>query len=208
VRIVAGKAKGRTLQAPPGSRTRPTSDRVREAMFSMLVSLGGIDDAEVADLFAGSGALGIEALSRGARRATFVDWDREALRAVGANLDRLGLAGPSARLVNADARHHAATVGPADVVFADPPYVFEAWTALLDALTGGGFEGLAVLESGAEVELAENWDAIRAKRYGSTVVTIARPLSPGPSSQALSPDHLADDVSPTRGRRASTRGAR
>jgi 16S rRNA (guanine966-N2)-methyltransferase len=86
VRVVAGAARGRPLRAPAGRGTRPTSDRVREAMFSMLASMDALEGAVVVDLFAGSGALGIEALSRGAGRAVFVDDDRSALDAVQANL--------------------------------------------------------------------------------------------------------------------------
>src|SRR5205807_2939069 len=120
VRVVAGAFKGRRLQAPAGGRTRPTSDRVREALFSIL---GDVSDARVLDLYAGSGALGIEALSRGAAGATFVDSDREAVVAIRANLaltgtdDRASVVRSPVGSFLAAGRH-----GPFDLVFLDPPY--------------------------------------------------------------------------------------
>src|ERR687892_855757 len=92
VRVVGGSARGRTLVAPPGGRTRPTSDRVREAIFNALWSRGAVEGARVADLFAGSGALGVEALSRGAAHATFVDSDRAARAAIHRNVETCGVA--------------------------------------------------------------------------------------------------------------------
>src|SRR5436309_4205711 len=120
MRIVAGEWGGRTLRAPPGGRTRPTADRVREALFSIL---GPIDGLRVLDLFAGSGALGIEALSRGAAQATFVERARPALTALRANLEALEI---SAEVHAGDARaflRNAAQAGRTyDLVFVDPPY--------------------------------------------------------------------------------------
>src|SRR5438093_104252 len=101
MRVVAGTARGRRLQAPPGRDVRPTSDRVREAVFSSLASLDVIEGATVADLFAGSGAMGVEALSRGAASATFVDSSAAAVAAIRANLADTGLAG-TATVVRAD----------------------------------------------------------------------------------------------------------
>ena len=126
MRVVAGEYRGRRLRAPAGRSTRPTADRVREALFSMLGSVVGL---RVLDLFAGSGALGIEALSRGAREATFVDSDPRAVAAIRRNLDDLGL-GPGATgaaPVTAVLRREAiaylsAATGPFDLVFVDPPY--------------------------------------------------------------------------------------
>src|SRR5918999_4707697 len=121
MRVIAGRYGGRRLQAPPGAATRPTSDRVREALFSVLG--GRVDGANVLDLFAGSGALGIEALSRGAAEATFVDSAPAAARAVRANLEALGL---EAEVHRADARAflRAARKGGRqyDLVLIDPPY--------------------------------------------------------------------------------------
>jgi 16S rRNA (guanine966-N2)-methyltransferase len=118
LRVVAGHLRGRRLTAPPGRGTRPTSDRVREAVFSILGPLGG---ARVLDLFAGSGALGIEALSRGARHATFVDRDARAIAAIRRNLAALEL--DSATVDRRDALTFLkAATGPWDLVFLDPPY--------------------------------------------------------------------------------------
>ena len=170
MRVVAGTAKGRRLQAPAGSSTRPTADRVREATFNALGSLGALDGT-VLDLFAGSGALGIEALSRGAASATFVDEDGRALAAVRANLEATGLAA-SATVVRSDAARFVAGAGHVDLALLDPPYAFsdEQWSALLAALDAD----VAVLESDREVPVPAPWRVLRAKRYGGTVVQIAR----------------------------------
>lgn len=175
MRIVAGSLKGRALQAPPGSRTRPTSDRVREAMFSMVGSLVDVEGTAVVDLFAGSGALGIEALSRGAAPVTFVEHDRRALATITDNLAHLGLDGPQVRVQPGDALTHLVVAADAAIVFADPPYAFEQWAELGTGLQGNRFAGLAVLESRADIDLGPGWCVVRVKRYGGTVVTIARP---------------------------------
>lgn len=121
MRVVAGRYGGRRLSAPRGSTTRPTADRVREALFALL---GDIEAARALDLFAGSGALGIEALSRGAGSATFVDSAPSAVRAVRANLDSLGVEGAEVRRQDARAflRNARAQGRQYDLVFLDPPY--------------------------------------------------------------------------------------
>jgi 16S rRNA (guanine966-N2)-methyltransferase len=117
LRVVAGEFKGRRLAAPRGTRTRPTADRVREALFAML---GDVANARVLDLYAGSGALGIEALSRGAASAVFVDRDPKAVAAIERNLAAVGV---EAAVVKQDAlRWLARADGPFDLVFCDPPY--------------------------------------------------------------------------------------
>ena len=125
MRIVGGSLSGRVLRAPPGAATRPTSEKVREATFNILGNImGSLDGAHVLDLFAGSGALGIEALSRGAAHATFVDAGKPALAAVRGNLKELGL-DARALVVTGDAVAHAARLVPASLwrlVFVDPPY--------------------------------------------------------------------------------------
>jgi 16S rRNA (guanine966-N2)-methyltransferase len=119
VRIIAGKWRGRPIVAPKGEATRPTSDRTREALFSMLASrLGTFEGLDVADLFAGSGALGLEALSRGAASCTFVDNDRAAQEAIRANLLKLGGEGD----VRGGGAEHARFLKPLHLVFLDPPY--------------------------------------------------------------------------------------
>ena len=121
MRIIAGDWRGRRIEAPPGSATRPTADRVRETLFSMLASrLGSFEDLRVADLFAGSGALGFEALSRGAATATFVESDPMAAAAIRRNADQLGAANRIS-ILTASAMALSRS-DPFDVIFADPPY--------------------------------------------------------------------------------------
>lgn len=172
MRVIAGTARGRRLVAPEGSTTRPTPDRVREATFNALGSLGAVVGAEVLDLFAGSGAMGIEALSRGAAHATFVDQDRRAVRAIEANLAACGLA-ERGTLVTAPVARFLGGVGDRrwDLAVLDPPYSHGAddWLDLLDVLPAD----LAVLESDRPVEPPFGWEVLRSKRYGGTHVVIA-----------------------------------
>ncbi|MBW3548020.1 MAG: 16S rRNA (guanine(966)-N(2))-methyltransferase RsmD [Actinobacteria bacterium] len=172
MRVVAGTARGRRLVSPRGRTVRPTSDRVREATFNALSSLGALEDASVLDLFAGSGALGIEALSRGAAAVTFVDHDPAAVATVRANLAATGLA-TAATVVRSDAsRFLAAGPGRFDLALLDPPYDFDdpSWSGLLDLVDAG----LAVLESDREIDPGGRWEPVRVKRYGATVVTLVR----------------------------------
>jgi 16S rRNA (guanine966-N2)-methyltransferase len=171
MRVVAGTARGRRLVAPPGTDTRPTSDRVREATFNALGSLGAVQDATVLDLFAGSGAMGIEALSRGATHATFVERDAAARQAISQNLETTGFA-KNATIVGTEAVAFVAAAPHErfDLVICDPPYAFNGWGALLPVLPAS----VAVLESDREVPVAGEWEVVRAKRYGTTVVTIIR----------------------------------
>lgn len=157
--------------APEGPTTRPTPDRVREAVFNALGSRGAVVDATVLDLFAGSGALGIEALSRGAAHATFVDHDRAARLAIEANLATTGLAS-MATVAASPVDRFLQAVGDRrwDLALVDPPYghTDDAWLDLLDALPAD----LAVLESDREVEPPFGWEVLRSKRYGRTHVLI------------------------------------
>lgn len=170
MRVISGTVRGRKLVAPAGDATRPTPERVREATFNALGSLGAVAGATVLDLFAGSGALGIEALSRGAAHVTFVDRDRAATRAVEANLATCGLADRATVVASDAARFLAGTTQRWDLALLDPPYAHdhEAWLVLLDALPAD----LAVLESSRAVEPPFGWAVLREKRYGSTHVTI------------------------------------
>jgi 16S rRNA (guanine966-N2)-methyltransferase len=170
MRVVSGTAGGLRLVAPDGQATRPTSDRAREATFNALGSLGAVEDAAVLDLFAGSGAMGIEALSRDAAHATFVDNDQRALRAIRANLDTTKL-GDRATVVAADAFAFLSTVDRRfDLAVLDPPYAFDHWSDVLAALPAD----VAVLESDRPVDPGEGWAVVRSRRYGTTVVTICR----------------------------------
>jgi 16S rRNA (guanine966-N2)-methyltransferase len=202
VRVVAGSARGRRLVTPPGDDVRPTLDRVREAVFNALGSMDVVRDAAVLDVFAGSGALGIEALSRGARSATFVDTARGSLEAVRTNLDTTGLSS-SATVRRGDAvallAEPAALGGPFDLVLADPPYSFDRWVALLVALGPVlAHDAIVVVESDRPLddEAREAWadlggGILRERRYGGTVVVMlsfqgqpSLPSSLGPADPA------------------------
>lgn len=169
MRVVAGSARGRRLQTPPGLDVRPTTDRVREATFNALGSMGVVDGARVLDLFAGSGALGIEALSRGAEHVTFVDTSPRALEAVRANLAGCGL-DDRATVVRADAlTFPAASDGTCDLALLDPPYSFDRWPELLAIVRSE----VVVIESDRAVGTGPRFEVQRERRYGGTVVTIA-----------------------------------
>lgn len=177
MRVIAGNWRGRPLAAPKGDATRPTADRTREALFSMLASrIGSFDGLAVADLFAGSGALGIEALSRGAATCLFVEQDRAALDALRANLAKLDAAGGDVRATSVLA------LGPApralDVVMMDPPYGSGAGAVAADKLARLGWIGPATWVS-IETAKAEALDLPRftvdAERvYGKARVTLLR----------------------------------
>jgi len=165
MRIIAGKWRGRVIEAPPGPATRPTADRVRETLFSMLASrLGSFEDLRVADLFAGSGALGLEALSRGAALATFVENDLAAAAAIRRNAARLGA---DAQILNGSAVSLPRAT-PFDLIFADPPYAEGLGTAVVrsvlnaDWLAPGGWMSVEtaspenVEPAGLEVEAIRN----------------------------------------------------
>ena len=138
MRIIAGELRGRPLTSPAGLATRPTSDRVREALFSMLASrLGSFEGLRVADLYAGSGALGLEAISRGAAHATFVESDRRAAAAITANAERLGVA-ERVRILGGSALALPRS-DPFDLIFADPPYAPGSGTAVVNSVAGSGW---------------------------------------------------------------------
>jgi 16S rRNA (guanine966-N2)-methyltransferase len=160
------------LVAPEGRQVRPTTDRVREAVFNSLVSLDAVDGAAVLDLFAGSGALGIEALSRGAAHATFVEHDARVRSVIEQNLRATGLE-ERARIVAGTAEDFVA--GPDgrstwDLALLDPPYEYAPWSTLLAGLRAR----VVVIESDREIDLPDDWGVVRAKGYGSTLVVIAR----------------------------------
>jgi 16S rRNA (guanine966-N2)-methyltransferase len=169
MRIIAGEHRGRRIEAPKGTLTRPTSDFLRETAFNLI---GPLDGAVVLDLYAGSGALGLEALSRGAGRAVFVDSSREACRTIGANLERLGLRG--AVLCTEVARALAADRDRYDLVLADPPYASVDYAELAGPLRRLlAPDGLVVLQTPAKVEPALDGLLVRtSRRYGSARLTL------------------------------------
>jgi len=171
VRVIGGRSRGRRLAAKLPKSVRPTSDRVRESIFDILGSQGGVEGLAVADLFCGSGALGVEALSRGAASVTFVDRDPDALAAVQQNLDAVGLADETVTLVRASLPGWLQTTGVPmfDLALCDPPYDFAEWAALLDALRAE----VVVAESAQPVGVASGWVVARERRYGGTLVTVA-----------------------------------
>lgn len=174
MRIVAGERRGARIAAPKGTHTRPTSDRAREAAYNLI---GPVDGATVLDLFAGSGAMGLEALSRGARRCVFVESDRAACRVIRDNLATLRLTG--ALVLCKDAfqalREERAAGRTYDLVLADPPY--GAWNDL-EARLGEAVaavlvpDGLLVVETAAKVEPQLPLDLVTSRRYGSARITL------------------------------------
>ena len=169
MRVVAGELRGRRIEAPPGTDTRPTTDKVREATFNALGSLDLIRDGIVVDLFAGSGALGIEALSRGAAHCTFIERDRTALRTLRDNIDALDLH-DRARVVPGDAMVLGRGI-EADLVLADPPYGFDQWGDLLARVSAP----FVVAESDRSIPLPGGWEKQRERSYGGTVITFTAP---------------------------------
>jgi 16S rRNA (guanine966-N2)-methyltransferase len=182
-RVIAGSAGGRRLAVPPGRDTRPTSDRAREGLFStVLALLGPLDGLRVADLYAGSGAVGLEALSRGAAHALLVESHPRALKVVRENVKALGLPGASPRGDKVERLVRHAPDAPYDLIFADPPYALEdaAVTALLEALRDHGWaapDALVVVERasrGAPLRWPEGYAAERDRRYGEAVFWYGR----------------------------------
>jgi 16S rRNA (guanine966-N2)-methyltransferase len=137
--------------------------------------MGAIDGATVVDLFAGSGAMGIEALSRGAACVVFVETDRAAVESIEANLAATGFDRAAGEIVRVDAVRWAQRSTPVDVAIIDPPYAFEGWSDLLAELDAQ----VIVCESGGPLDLGPAWEVLRSKRYGSTVVTVARTRGAG-----------------------------
>jgi|SRR5580692_2195228 16S rRNA (guanine966-N2)-methyltransferase len=178
MRVIAGRLGGRRLKAPKGRGTRPTSDRVREALFAML---GDVAGTSVLDLFAGTGALGIEALSRGAQKAVFVERDAAAVRILSANLDALEIERECGEIRRLDAlaavRSARASKETYDLIFIDPPYgQAHEWgpelSATLPSLLGPGAR--VVVESDRRAQLELELTTVRERRYGDTLITIHR----------------------------------
>ncbi|KQM85089.1 16S rRNA (guanine(966)-N(2))-methyltransferase RsmD [Sphingomonas sp. Leaf23] len=179
MRVISGQWRGRPIVAPKGDATRPTADRTREALFSMLASrVGSFDELAVADLFAGSGALGIEALSRGASTCLFVEQDKAALDALRANLAKLEVGGADVRATSVLALGPAPR--PLDIVMMDPPYGSGAGAVAADKLARLGWIGPATWVS-IETAKSEVLDlpqfSVDAERsYGKARLTLLRLL--------------------------------
>ncbi len=174
MRIIAGERRGARIAAPKGTATRPTGDRVREAAFNLI---GPVDGTAVLDLFAGSGAMGLEALSRGARRCVFVESDRSACAVIQRNLEKLRLSG--ALLLCRDAfqalREERAAARAYDLVLVDPPY--GTWTELeprlAEALPSAlAPDGVLLVETQSRIEPELPLAVVTSRRYGSTRITL------------------------------------
>ncbi|BFO15648.1 16S rRNA (guanine(966)-N(2))-methyltransferase RsmD [Streptomyces sp. KM77-8] len=187
-RVIAGKAGGRRLAVPPGQGTRPTSDRAREGLFSTWQSLlgGPLDGERVLDLYAGSGAVGLEALSRGAAHVLLVEADARAARTVRENVKSLGLPGAAAVSGKAEQIIRAAPPDePYDVVFLDPPYTVlddDLREILLTLRTGGWLSGEALVTverstRGGDFGWPPGFEAIRSRRYGEGTFWYGRAAS-------------------------------
>jgi 16S rRNA (guanine966-N2)-methyltransferase len=178
MRIIAGQWRGRRLVAPKGNTTRPSADRTRETLFSMLVSrLGEFSGLQVADLFAGSGALGLEALSRGAANCLFVEQDRAALEALRANIAALR-ARENSRIEAGSVMALRAVAAPFDLILADPPYYSGAGAVALDRLLRLGWIGaqtwIAVETSAREEVVVKGLELESARRVGKGKLHLLR----------------------------------
>ncbi|MAC79423.1 MAG: 16S rRNA (guanine(966)-N(2))-methyltransferase RsmD [Rhodobacteraceae bacterium] len=195
MRIVAGRFRGRRLAAlgkgDPAAHLRPTADRVRESLFSMLTHMDAIDDARVLDLFAGTGALGLEALSRGAAHVTFVESGRKSLSLIKDNVSLLDIDAETGVIGRDATRLGPGT--PHDLVFLDPPYGKGLGQKALQAAGQGGWiapGALIVWEEAAPMDPPPGFLPEDQRRYGETHVTLLR--WPGPNDQA--PDHVDDQA--------------
>ena len=169
MRVVGGSARGRRLKAPPGTGTRPITDRAKEAIFNMLEARMSLVDVTAVDLFAGSGSFGIEALSRGARHVTFVERNRAAAKVLAANLDALSFDDRATVLVS-PVEVTLDRVGHVDVAFCDPPYAQDPWANLLARLQADVLVGHAE----TPVTLTDGWEEITRRSYGRAHVVLAR----------------------------------
>lgn len=180
-RIIAGVAGGRTLRTPPGSGTRPTSDRVREALFSALAARDALDGSRVLDLFAGSGALGLEAASRGAVMVDLVESDRRAASVIRDNITALGLGGTHVRAMTVATFLAGPSPTAYNLVLMDPPYDLPEAdvTAVLTTLATGGWlaeDAVVVVERSSrspEPSWPTGWSPGKARRYGETTLWLA-----------------------------------
>jgi 16S rRNA (guanine(966)-N(2))-methyltransferase RsmD len=177
MRITGGTGRGRKLKVPPGDRVRPTSDKVKQALFNILG--GKVEGAAFLDLFAGAGGIGIEALSRGAERVVFVDSSRESLEIIRHNIDELGFRERAQVVKSSAGSFLKKPAGPYDIVFLDPPYA-EELRPLLEAIAGADIlkpEAVVVAEhfkKQPSPERAGSLALYRETRYGDTVLAFYR----------------------------------
>lgn len=183
-RVIAGTARGRRLSVPDGETTRPTSDRAREGVFSSLQSLLDLEDARVLDLYAGSGALGLEAISRGAASATLVESDADAVAVLRRNVEHLGfrsayvVAQPVERFLAVDAEPRY------DLALIDPPYDVDVVPVLQQLLPWLAPEAVVAVERrtrGGELAWPPGYDAVRSRRYGEATIWYATLLLASPA---------------------------
>jgi 16S rRNA (guanine966-N2)-methyltransferase len=194
LRVIAGRHRGRRLLAPAGAGTRPTAERVRQALFDMLwhapwAGREAVEGARVLDAFAGTGALGLEALSRGAAHAAFIESDRAALAALRRNIEALGEE-EAARVIARDATRPPPAAAPCGLVFLDPPYGKELVPRALAALRGAGWIAPAALVA-AEVARAEalepaGFELLAERAHGAARIVVLRAVTP-PSAHGASP---------------------
>ncbi len=186
MRIAGGSARGRRLRVPAGRSVRPTSDRIRQSLFNILAHAPELSSPagpapvgrSVLDAFAGSGALGLEALSRGAAQATFLETAEPARLALGANIRTIDRADAEILLLRRDALDPGPAPWPHDLIFLDPPYGRDLAPAALAALDGNGWIGagaILVVESAGheQIELPADWTTKDRRRYGRTLILIA-----------------------------------
>jgi 16S rRNA (guanine966-N2)-methyltransferase len=187
MRIIAGKYRGRRLKSPPSAQTRPTSDRLRETLFNVLAPR--IEGARFLDLCAGTGAVGIEALSRGAEHVTFVDQSRKMCSLIEANTSALGIGENEFEIVNADAseylrRHVKKERGSFDLIFFDPPYATD-YEAAINFIAERGRqllsdEGIAIVEHHKKKALADAFGSLkryRTLKQGDSVLSFFKPAA-------------------------------
>ena len=168
MRVISGSAKGRKLVVPSGDHVRPPKDRVKEAIFNSLHSYGLGENRSFLDLFSGTGSLGIEALSRGAKSVVFIDHHTEAIDCIILNVEKLNY-GSTSKILKTDALSFLERDDYFDVALLDPPYKYEHWGTLLKRVNAHSI----VIESSEQVTLESDWEIIKSQKYGQTNLLIA-----------------------------------
>lgn len=176
MRVIGGELKGRPIEVPRKSRgLRPTTGLVREAIFDLLESRAAVRGAKVVDLFAGTGAIGIEAASRGANEVTFVERDRELAASIRRTVSRLQIDPARVRIIEQDVRTFVASPHEFTVAFLDPPYEFEGVHELLGLLEAG----VVVVEAAVPTNVPAGWELVKRRRYGGTLVEVLEKIDQG-----------------------------